>query len=137
MTTLKYTWDSTWTTIDTGIVLTQGGTIQDISDAIDMDEHMRAMLSIEATYSDHAKATAGLSVTILREANDTPSYETEKGAATAIEMPFTQNNTERKTISLGCDEFEKIKVQLDWGNTTSGSSVTVNTKIKYATVVSA
>jgi len=126
-------WDDTWTAIDAAITLTTGAP-QDISTAIDMGDHVQALLSVSVVYSDHAKATAGLSITLRREIDDTPSYETENGAAVAIEMPFTQAETEAKAISLSGDDFDKFLIQMDWGNTTANSEATFTTKILYASM---
>jgi len=66
--------------------------------------------------------------------DDTPNYETEQGAAIAIEMPFTQNATEAKVIQLSGDDFDHFVLQMDWGNTTANAVATYTTKILYASV---
>ena len=131
-----YNWDANWTVMDAAITLTQGGTITDQSDEIDLDGKAACLISIDSDYSDHAKATAGLSIKIKRDVDDTV-YESAKGAAVNFEMPFTQNNTERKTFFLSAEQFQKFVLTQDWGNTTAGSSVTTATAIKYATIPAA
>jgi len=127
-------WDDAWTAIATGVALTQGGDIQDESAVIDMGDHVQALLSVSVLYSNHAKATAGFSIRVRREVADTPAYETEQGAAVAIELPFTQNDTEAKVISLSGNDFDKFVLQMDWGNTTASAVATYTTKILYASM---
>ena len=131
-----YNWEAAWTPIDAAIVLTVAGTIQDISAEIDLDGKAACLISIDTDYSDHAKATAGLSIKILRDVDDTV-YESTNGAAVNFEMPFTQNNTERKTIFLSAQQFQKFVLQQDWGNTTASAVATTATAIKYATIPAA
>ena len=128
-----YNWDAAWTPIDAAIVLTVAGTIQDISAEIDLDGKAACLISVDTDYSDHAKATAGLSIKILRDIDDTV-YESTNGASVNFEMPFTQNATERKTICLSAQQFQKFVIQQDWGNTTANGVATTATAIKYATV---
>lgn len=131
-----YNWDANWTVIDAAITLTQGGNITDQSDEIDLVGKAACLISIDSDYSDHAKATAGLSIKIKRDIDDTV-YESAKGAAVNFEMPFTQNATERKTFFLSAEQFQKFVLTQDWGNTTASSAVTTATAIKYATVPAA
>ena len=128
-----YNWEANWTTIDAAITLTQGGTIQDISAEIDLDGKAACLISFDTDYSNHAKATAGLSIKICRDIDDTV-YESTQGASTGFEMPFTQNGTERVTIFLSAEQFQKFVIQQDWGNTTASAACTTATAIKYATV---
>ena len=128
-----YNWDANWTVIDAATALTQGGTIQDISAEYDLDGKAACLISFDTDYSDHAKATAGLSIKIRRDVDDTV-WESANGAAVVFEMPFTQNNTERKTIFLSAQQFQKFVIQQDWGNTTGSSVATTATAIKYATI---
>jgi len=128
-----YNWDAAWTPIDAAIALTQGGTIFDESAEIDLDGKAACLISFDTDYSDHAKATAGLSIKILRDIDDTV-YESANGAAVNFEMPFTQNNTERKTIFLSAQQFQKFIIRQDWGNTTGSAVATTATAIKYATI---
>lgn len=131
-----YNWDANWSIIDAAITLTQGGTITDQSAEIDLDGKAACLISVDSDYSDHAKATAGLSIKIKRDIDDTV-YESAKGVAVDFEMPFTQNATERKTFFLSAQQFQKFVLTQDWGNTTAGSSVTTATAIKYATIPAA
>ena len=126
-------WDDTWTDITTAKALTQGGDIQDTDGPIDMADHVKALLSVSVLYSNHAKATAGFSIRVLREVADTPAYETEQGASVSIELPFTQNATEAKVIELG-EGFDHFNLQMDWGNTTANAVATYTTKILYASM---
>ena len=128
-----YNWDANWSVIDAAIVLTTGGTITDQSAEIDLDGKVACLISFDTDYSDHAKLTAGLSISIKRDIDDTV-YESAGGAAVNFEMPFTQNATERKTIFLSAQQFQKFVITQDWGNTTADSVATTATAIKYATV---
>ena len=128
-----FNWEANWTVLDAAITLTQGGTITDQSTEIDCDGKASILISIDSDYSNDAKATAGLFISILRDIDDTV-YESANGAAVTFEMPFTQNSTERKTIALDCSKFQKIVLVQDWGNTTGGSAVTTATAYKFSTV---
>ena len=128
-----YNWDANWSVIDAAIVLTVAGTITDESAEIDMDGKAACLISFDTDYSDHAKATAGLSISIKRDIDGTV-YESANGAAVKFEMPFTQNATERKTISLSAQQFQKFVITQDWGNTTGSAVATTATAIKYATI---
>ena len=128
-----YNWDAAWTAIDAEIVLTVAGTITDQSAEIDLDGKAACLISIDTDYSDHAKATAGLSITIKRDIDDTV-YESSNGAGVKFEMPFTQAATERKAFFLSAQQFQKFVLVQDWGNTTTNGVATTATAIKYATV---
>ena len=128
-----YNWDANWTVMDAAIALTTGGTITDQSDEIDLDGKAACLISIDTDYSNHAKATAGLKVSIKRDVDDTV-YESANGASVVFEMPFAQNGTERKTFFLSAEQFQKFVLVLDWGNTTASSVATTATAIKYATI---
>jgi len=130
-----YNWEADWTELESALALTQGGTITDSGEdrEIDLDGKAACLISFDTDYSDHAKATAGLSIKILRDIDDTV-YESANGAAVNFEMPFTQNNTERKTIFLSAQQFQKFVIQLDWGNTTGSAVATTAIGIKYATI---
>jgi hypothetical protein len=128
-----YNWDANWSVIDAATVLTQGGTITDTSAEIDLDGKAACLISVDTDYSNHAKATSGLTISILRDVDDTV-YESLNGAALRFEMPFTQAGTERKTIFLSAEQFQKFVIQQDWGNTTGSSVATTATAIKYATI---
>lgn len=128
-----YNWDANWTVIDAAIALTQGGTITDTSAEYDLDGKAACLISFDTDYSNHAKATAGLSIKIRRDVDDTV-WESANGAAINFEMPFTQNSTERKTVFLSAQQFQKFVIQQDWGNTTGSSVATTASAIKYATI---
>jgi len=133
-----YNWDASWTELESALALTQGGTITDSGEdrEIDLDGKAACLISFDTDYSDHVKATAGLSVKIRRDIDDTV-WESSNGAAMNFEMPFTKNATERKTIFLSAQQFQKFVIQLDWGNTTSSSAATTAIGIKYATIPAA
>lgn len=128
-----YNWDDAWTPIDAAIVLTQGATTEDISAQIDLDGKAACLISIDADYSDHAKATGGLFIYILRETGDA-SDEAEADGPWGFEMPFTQNSTNRRVFFLSAAQYQKFKLMLDWDNSTASSVVTVRTDVKYATI---
>jgi len=128
-----FNWDATWTAIDAAIVLTQGGTTTDSSDVLDLDGKAAALISIDVDYSDHAKATGGLSVFLLRETGD-GNFESEADGAWGFEMPFTQNSTNRRVFFVDAGQYQKFKIHLDWDNSTASSVATIRTDIKYATI---
>ena len=128
-----YNWEANWTVLDAAIALTQGATTTDQSAEIDCDGKAAIMISFDTDYSDHAKATGGLNIYILRDVDDTV-YESLNGAAVHFEMPFTQNSTERKTIALNCSQFQKIVIYQSWLNSTGSSVATTATAYKFATV---
>lgn len=128
-----FNWEANWTVLDAAITLTQGGTITDQSAEIDCDGKAAIMISVDSDYSDHAKATGGLVITLLRDVDDTV-YESVDGAAVTFEMPFTQNSTERKTVVIDCSKIQKFVLRQDWNNTTGSSAVTSATAYKFATV---
>ena len=116
--------------------MTVAGTITDSSAALDLDGKAACLISIDTDYSDHAKATAGLSIYIIREAGD-GTYETVLDGAWGFEMKFTQNNTNRRVFFLSAAEYQKFKIHQVWGNTTGSAVATTQTDIKYATVPAA
>lgn len=128
-----FNWEADWTVLDAEIVLTVGGTITDQSAEIDCDGKSSIMISIDTDYSDHAKATGGLTITLLRDVDDTV-YESANGAAITFEMPFTQNATERKTIVVDCSKIQKFVLVQDWLNTTANGVATTATAYKFSTV---
>jgi hypothetical protein len=128
-----YNWDAGWTAIDAAIVLTQGGTTTDNSATIDLDGKAACLISIDTDYSNHAKATGGLFVYIVREAGD-GSFEAEADGPWGFEMPFTQAGTNRVVFALSAADFNKFQIHLDWDNSTASSVATTKTDIKYATV---
>lgn len=126
-------WDDTWTEIDAAIVLTQGGTIADVSAEIDLDGKIACRVSVDVDYSNHAKATDGLTVSILEDINGT-DFEATTDVPWAIPVPFTQNGTNRMPIRINPADVNKFKIGLDWGNTTGSSVATVATKVLYGTL---
>lgn len=128
-----YDFAANWTTLQNGVALTQGGTVENVSDAVSMDGYAAIEIAVKAVYSNHAKATAGLFVYIERDAND--AYEVVADGPFGFEMPFTQNGTHRRTVLFG--PASNIKVHLVWGNTTGSSAVTVTTSYKRADIPAA
>lgn len=128
-----YNWDAAWTAIDAAIVLTQGGTVIDNSATLDLDGKAACLISIDTDYSDHAKATGGLSVFIVREVGD-GNFEVEADGPWGFEMVFTQNATNRKVFFLDAGQWQKFQIHLDWDNSTGSSVATTKTDIKYATI---
>lgn len=128
-----FKFDAGWTALDAAITLTQGGTITDQSAEVDCDGKASVIFSIDSDYSNHAKATAGLSISILRDVDETV-YESANGASVNFEMPFTQNATERKTFALDVSKFKKIVLVQDWGNTTGSSAVTTATAYQFSDI---
>ena len=131
-----YNWDAGWTVIDAAIVLTQGGTIIDTSAVIDCDGKAACEISIDADYSNHAKATGGLFIYVLRDIDGT-SYEVEADLPWGFEMPFTQAGTHRRCFTVDCSQISEFQIHLDWDNSTGSSAVTVATAVKYATIPAA
>lgn len=126
-------WDSDFTAIDASIVLTTGGTVQDTSAVQDNDVKSGCEISIDADYSNHAKATGGLKIYIFRRIKGS-TYEGFSDAGWLFEMTFAQNGTRRRTFSVPPDMTSKFKVGLEWLNTTGGSNVTVATAISQADI---
>lgn len=120
---------SAHTTLINNVTLTQGGTIYNVSDAVDLDMKAACEISIDAAYSDHAKATGGLRVSVLRDIDGT-NYEDENSKAMQFEMPFVQNDSVLKAFSISAADFSKFKIRIDWDNTTSSSSVDVTVRYK-------
>jgi len=114
------------------VTLTTAGTILEISDEIDLDGKAGCEVSIEATYSDHAKATGGLEIAILGECNET--YQVQADIVNGPEMVFTQNATRRERIFVDPRQYGKFKVMHDWNNTTESSAVTITTRYRTATI---
>jgi len=133
-------WPLSWTQEYSG-TLTTGGTITDTSDAIDLDVKASIEISIDADYSDHAKATGGLKVYILRDVNGT-DYEIDpvtdsNSKPWGFEMAFSQNATIRKTFTLYGIDFSRFKIFLHWANTTSSSNVAIVTNYQKSTIPAA
>ena len=128
-----FNWDAAWTPIDAAIVLTTGGTITDASATIDLDGKAACLISIDADYSNHAKATGGLFVHILRETGD-GSFESAADGAWGFVMPFLQAGTRRRVFFLNGGQYQKFQVYLWWKNTTASAVATVQTDVKYATI---
>lgn len=129
-----YNWDDAWTDLDQAspIVLTQGATINDTAIEIDCDGKASLMFSIESTYSDHAKATAGLTISVLKETDG--GYEDADDAAWQFEMAFLQNALISRVFTLSVSGLHKVKLLQEWGNTTASSSVSTATSYKFATI---
>ena len=125
-------WPLSWTDEFTG-TLTQGGTTTNTSAAIDLDVKASIEISIDVDYSDHAKATGGLFVYILRDINGT-DYESEADNPWGFEMEFLQNGTRRRTFILHGIDFSRFKIFLDWKNSTASSATTIATKYQKSNI---
>lgn len=128
-----YNWDAAWTAVDAAIALTQGGTTTDSSAALSLDGKAGCLISIDTDYSNHARASGGLFVFIIRETGD-GSYEAEADGPWGFEMPFTQNGTQRVVFALNAGVYDTFKIHLDWDNSTGSSVATTRTDIKYSTI---
>ena len=88
-----YNWDTNWATLEASLAQQEGeASATHQLDEVDLDGKAACLISIDSDYSDHAKATGGLQVSVLRDVDDTV-YESEAGAAVNFEMQFTQNDT--------------------------------------------
>jgi len=133
MANIGYDWDTNWTAFtQSPLTLTEGGTDSNNGETgeIDLDGKSACLISIDADYSNHSLATSGLKITVRRDVDDIV-WESVDAASISFELPFVQNGTVRKTIALQANQFQKFVVQLDWGNFSPGSSVTVALAIKY------
>lgn len=128
-----FNWDAAFTAIDASIVLTQGGTITDTSAAISLDGKAACEVSITAAYSNDAKATSGLTVSVLRT-YDATNYQVAADLPWAVEMVFTQNATRIFVFAIDPGQVGSFQILLTWGNTTGGSAVTVATAYRAATI---
>lgn len=127
-----FNWGS-WTQCGVeSVTLTTAGTIIETSDAISLDGIAGCEVSIEATYSNHVKATGGLEIYILGECNGT--YEAQADGPWGFEMVFTQNSTNRKRINVDPSKYGTFKVHADWNNTTASSNVSITIRYRTCTV---
>ncbi len=127
-----YSWSS-WANIDAAIVLTQGGTITDFSAVQTLEVKSSALISIDTDYSNHAKATGGLFIFIVKESSD-GNYEADADLPWGFEMPFTQNATNRKIFYVSGLQYNKFKIFQRWDNSTASSVATTLTAIKTSNV---
>lgn len=114
-------------------VLTTGGTIELTTDAIDLTGKAACLISIGATYSNHAKATGGLEVCLL-DAHADASYQDHDDVGTGLEMIFAQNDARVLVFPVDPKHHDLIKVLCDWNNTTADSNVTITIRYKTATI---
>ena len=128
-----YDWATSWTAIDAAVALTQGGTVTDFSATQTMDIHSSCLISIDTDYSNHAKATGGLFVFIVREVGD-GNFEADADLPWGFEMPFTQNATNRRVFFLSGLQYNKFQIFLRWDNSTGSAVATTKTDIKLSTV---
>jgi len=129
-----YNWDATWTEVVAATAQQEGeASIVYTSAALDLDGKAGCLISIDTDYSDHAKATGGLSVYILQECG-TGDYEAEADGPWGFEMPFTQNGTNRKVFFLSAAQYDTFKIHLDWDNSTTDAIATTDIDIKYCTI---
>jgi len=137
MTDAGINWPLSWTGEYSG-TLTTGGTVTDTSAAIDLDVKESIEISIDADYSNHAKATGGLYVYILRDVNAS-DYEIDpvtdsNSKPWGFEMAFSQNATIRKTFTLYGIDISRFKIFLHWANTTASSNVAIVTSYQKSVV---
>ena len=128
-----YNWDAAWTEVVAANVLTTGGTTTYTSEVLSLDGKAACEISIDTDYSDHAKATGGLFVYILREIG-TGDYEAEVDGPWGFEMPFQQNSFGRRAFILSAAQWNDFKIHLDWDNSTGSSAATSDVDIRYATI---
>ena len=126
-------WATSWTAIDAAVALTQGGTVTDFSATQTMDIHSSCLISIDTDYSNHAKATGGLFVFIVREVGD-GNFEADADLPWGFEMPFTQNATNRRVFFLSGLQYNKFQIFLRWDNSTGSAVATTKTDIKLSDV---
>jgi len=117
------------------VVLTTAGTILELSDAIDLNGKAACEVSVAATYSNHAKATGGLEIGILRESNG--AYQAQADIVAGWEMVFTQDDTRLDVFPIDPQQMRTFKVMHDWNNTTASSNVTITTRYRTATIPAA
>lgn len=132
--------DSNWTGEFSG-TLTTAGTDDDISAVIRQDVKASTEISIDADYSNHAKATGGLVVSVLRDVNGTDYELDPKTQALSpvwqFEMAFVQNATIRKTFTVYGMDISQFKIHLHWKNTTGSSNVAVVTSYQQSNIPAA
>ncbi len=127
-----YNWGA-WTACGVAAeVLTTAGTILLVTDAIDLDGKAACIVSISVTYSDHVKATGGLEVAVLDDANGT--YQAQADIGAGLEMIFTQNATRLFVFEVDPKYHHLFKVMCDWNNTTGSSTATITIQYKTATI---
>lgn len=130
-----YNWGN-WAVVDAATVLTTGSTVQHTSAEIDLDGKAACEVSIDTDYSDHAKATGGLQISILRDVNGS-DFEGVQDSPWTFEMPFLQINTIRRTFSVNPGQVSKFKIFQNWLNTTPSAVATTATYVRFATIPAA
>ena len=127
-----YNWGA-WTACGVAAeTLTTAGTILLVTDAIDLDNKAACLVSISATYSNHDKATGGLEVAILDDANG--AYQEQADIGAGLEMIFTKAGTRLLVISVDPKYHQLFKIMCDWNNTTADSNVIITIQYKTATI---
>ncbi len=135
MSNTGFKWGS-FATLQDAVVLTQGGTTTNESAAVSLDVKAGCEVSIVAAYSNHAKATSGLTVYVLRSLDGT-NYEAAADGPFGFEMAFLQNGTRNRVFAVAPGQVGSFKILLSWGNTTSNSAVTVTTRYRTADIPAA
>jgi hypothetical protein len=130
-----FDWGS-WSVLTNAVVLTTGGTILNTSAAVALDLKAACEISIDAAFSNHARATGGLNVSALRDIDGT-NYEDGNSGALKFEQPFVQATTVKKSFSISPGDFGSFKIRLDWLNTTASSNVTVTVRYRLADIPAA
>ena len=127
-----YNWGA-WTACGVAAeTLTTGGTILLVTDAIDLDGVAACLVSISATYSDSAKATGGLEVAVLDDANG--AYQEQADIGVGFEMIYTQAGTRLLVIPIDPKYHQLFKIMCDWNNTTESSTAIITIQYKTATI---
>jgi hypothetical protein len=103
-----------------------------------MDGKAAIEISVDADYSNHAKATGGLKVYILRDVDETvfeiDPVTDSNSTPWGFEMAFSQNATIRKTFALSGSQYSKFQIFLHWANTTASSNAVIATGYRFATI---
>jgi len=131
-----YNWAASWTTIDAAIALTNGGTTDDTSAAVDLDGKASCLVSVDTDYSNHALSGTGLEIFILRSVDGT-DWEDVSDGPWGFEMPFTQNGTNRRVFLVDCSMHKQFKIYQRWSNATGSSVATSATAYLTATIPAA
>jgi len=130
-----YDWGA-YAALQSAVVLTTAGTVTNTSSEVDLDVKAGCEVSVAATYSDHVKATSGLTVYVLRSYDGT-SYQVVGDEPWGFEMVFTQNATNYIVFNVDPGQAGSFKLLIVWGNTTGSSTVTVTTRYRTADIPAA
>lgn len=127
-----YDWNS-FVVLQNAVTLTTGGTLTNTSTTVSLDKAAGCEVTVSAAYSNHARATGGLQVSLLRTRDGT-NWQVAADLPVAVEMVFTQNATRDYVFSVDPGLIPEFRILLTWLNTTASSSVTVTTRYRLADV---